>query len=246
MDMQTAYAGYGARKVWHKEDRMRLSLPLYSLGEEIFSAVSHGVGALFGAAALVMLLWFCEKSLVSVVSVSIFGGTMILLYTVSTLYHALNVNRAKKVFRVLDHCTIYLLIAGTYTPITLCCIEGRQGIVMFAAVWAAAVLGIILNAVDMEKFKVVSMICYLMMGWVVVLAFNTVAANAGCGIKLPHRGRRGVHRRRGAVRPRQKSAVHARRVAPVCLSRQRAAYAERVYGNYLIIDFSIKITNRKD
>ena len=159
MDMQTAYAGYGARKVWHKEDRMRLSLPLYSLGEEIFSAVSHGVGALFGAAALVMLL--C---------------TMILLYTVSTLYHALNVNRAKKVFRVLDHCTIYLLIAGTYTPITLCCIEGRQGIVMFAAVWAAAVLGIILNAVDMEKFKVVSMICYLMMGWVVVLAFNTVAA----------------------------------------------------------------------
>ena len=91
---------------------------------------------------------------------------------------------------------------------------------MFAAVWAAAVLGIILNAVDMEKFKVVSMICYLMMGW--------------------------VHRRRGAVRPRQKSAVHARRVAPVCLSRQRAAYAERVYGNYLIIDFSIKITNRKD
>ena len=105
MDMQTAYAGYGARKVWHKEDRMRLSLPLYSLGEEIFSAVSHGVGALFGAAALVMLLWFCEKSLVNVVSVSIFGGTMILLYTVSTLYHALNVNRAKKVFRVLDHCT---------------------------------------------------------------------------------------------------------------------------------------------
>lgn len=176
MDMHTAYAGYGARKVWHKEDRMQLSLPLYSLGEEIFSAVSHGVGALFGAAALVMLLWFCEKSLVNVVSVSIFGGTMILLYTVSTLYHALNVNRAKKVFRVLDHCTIYLLIAGTYTPITLCCIEGRQGIVMFAAVWAAAVLGIILNAVDMEKFKVVSMICYLMMGWVVVLAFNTVAA----------------------------------------------------------------------
>ena len=112
MDMQTAYAGYGARKVWHKEDRMRLSLPLYSLGEEIFSAVSHGVGALFGAAALVMLLWFCEKSLVNVVSVSIFGGTMILLYTVSTLYHALNVNRAKKVFRVLDHCTIYRHVRG--------------------------------------------------------------------------------------------------------------------------------------
>ena len=179
MDMQTAYAGYGARKVWHKEDRMRLSLPLYSLGEEIFSAVSHGVGALFGAAALVMLLWFCEKSLVNVVSVSIFGGTMILLYTVSTLYHALNVNRAKKVFRVLDHCTIYLLIAGTYTPITLCCIEGSQGIVMFAAVWAAAVLGIILNAVDMEKFKVVSMIA----GGV---AYTVGAVLYGLGKKVPY------------------------------------------------------------
>ena len=243
MDMQTAYAGYGARKVWHKEDRMRLSLPLYSLGEEIFSAVSHGVGALFGAAALVMLLWFCEKSLVNVVSVSIFGGTMILLYTVSTLYHALNVNRAKKVFRVLDHCTIYLLIAGTYTPITLCCIEGRQGIVMFAAVWAAAVLGIILNAVDMEKFKVVSMICYLMMGWVVVLAFNTVAAKMpGVGLNCLIAG--GVAYTAGAVLyglGKKVPYMHA-----VWLSRQRAAYAERVYGNYLIIDFSIKITNRKD
>ena len=118
---------------------------------------------------------------------------------------------------------------------------------MFAAVWAAAVLGIVLNAVDMEKFKVVSMICYLMMGWVVVLAFNTVAAKMpGVGLNCLIAG--GVAYTVGAVLYGlgKKSAVYARRVASVCLSRQRAAYAERVYGSYLIIGFSIKITNRKD
>ena len=177
MDMQTAYAGYGARKVWHKEDRMRLSLPLYSLGEEIFSAVSHGVGALFGAAALVMLLWFCEKESCERRQRQHFRRhNDFALHGLHPLPRIECEPREKRCFACSTTAQIYLLIAGTYTPITLCCIEGRQGIVMFAAVWAAAVLGIILNAVDMEKFKVVSMICYLMMGWVVVLAFNTVAA----------------------------------------------------------------------
>ena len=159
-----------ARRVWRREDRERLSLPLYSLGEEIFSAVSHGAAALFGAAALVLLLAACKKTPVTVASVSVFGGTMILLYTVSTLYHALNVNRAKRVFRVLDHCTIYLLIAGTYTPITLCCLGGTAGLALFCAVWGAAVLGIVLNAVGLERFKAVSMVCYIAMGWAVVFS----------------------------------------------------------------------------
>ena len=177
MDMQTAYTGYGARKVWHKEAQdAAVFAAVFAWGRDLLRCVTRCGRAVRCGGARYVIVVLRKKSLVNVVSVSIFGGTMILLYTVSTLYHALNVNRAKKVFRVLDHCTIYLLIAGTYTPITLCCIEGSQGIVMFAAVWAAAVLGIILNAVDMEKFKVVSMICYLMMGWVVVLAFNTVAA----------------------------------------------------------------------
>ena len=133
----TAVAG-SVRKVWRREERERLSLPLYSLGEEIFSAVSHGAAALFGVAALVVLLVACRKTPVTVASVSVFGATMILLYTVSTLYHALNVNRAKRVFRVLDHCTIYLLIAGTYTPITLCCLGGTAGLVLLCAVWGRA------------------------------------------------------------------------------------------------------------
>lgn len=178
MRMQAAYAGTGSagmtRKIWRREDRERLHLPMYSLGEEIFSAVSHGVAAAFGAAVLVLLLVFCEKTPVKVVSVSIFGSSMFLLYTVSTLYHALGVNKAKRVFRILDHCTIFLLIAGTYTPITLCCLKGTVGIVLFAVVWATAVVGIILNAVSIERFKVVSMICYISMGWVVVFAMKTV------------------------------------------------------------------------
>ena len=169
----TAVAG-SVRKVWRREERERLSLPLYSLGEEIFSAVSHGAAALFGVAALVVLLVACRKTPVTVASVSVFGATMILLYTVSTLYHALNVNRAKRVFRVLDHCTIYLLIAGTYTPITLCCLGGTAGLVLLCAVWGAGVLGIVLNAVSLERFKAVSMVCYIAMGWAVVFAMGTV------------------------------------------------------------------------
>ena len=102
---------------------------------------------------------------------------MVLLYTVSTLYHALGLNRAKVVFRSLDHCTIFLLIAGTYTPITLISLGSRQGWVMFCVVWAAAVLGIVLNAISVERYKIVSMVCYLAMGWVVVLAMKDVMAN---------------------------------------------------------------------
>lgn len=156
------------------ERRRRMGLPRYSLGEEIFSSVSHGVSALFAVAALVLLLVFCKKEPVRVVSVCIYGASMILLYTVSTLYHALGLNRAKVVFRALDHCTIFLLIAGTYTPITLVCLGGTAGWMMFGTVWAAAALGVVLNAVSVERFKRVSMVCYLAMGWVVVFAMKTV------------------------------------------------------------------------
>jgi len=162
------------RKVWKKAERMRLHLPMYSLGEELFSAVSHGAAALFSIVMLIAQLVFCEKTPVTVTSVCIFGGTMTLLYTVSMLYHALGVNRAKQVFRILDHCTIFLLIAGTYTPITLCCLKGIVGLTLFGIVWTAAIVGIVLNAVSVERFKVVSMICYISMGWVVVFAMKTV------------------------------------------------------------------------
>lgn len=170
-----ARAGWQARKqknAQRMERRRALGLPRYTLGEEIFSSVSHGVSALFAVGALVFLLLTCQKTPLHLAAAAVFGGTMVLLYTVSTLYHGLGLNRAKVVFRSLDHCTIFLLIAGTYTPITLVCLGGWKGWAMFGAVWAAAVLGVVLNAVSVERFKRVSMACYLAMGWVVVLAMG--------------------------------------------------------------------------
>lgn len=161
------------------EKRRMLGLPRYTLGEEIFSSVSHGVSALFAVGALAFLLVTCRKTPLWVVSAAVYGGTMVLLYTVSTLYHSLGLNRAKVVFRSLDHCTIFLLIAGTYTPITLVCLGGWKGWAMFGVVWAAAVVGVVLNAISVERFKKISMACYLAMGWVVVLAMKDFYQAAG-------------------------------------------------------------------
>ena len=154
------------------EKRKLLGLPRYTLGEEIFSSVSHGVSALFAVGALVFLLLTCQKTPLCLTAAAVYGGTMVLLYTVSTLYHGLGLNRAKVVFRSLDHCTIFLLIAGTYTPITLVCLGGWKGWALFGLVWAAAALGVVLNAVSVERFKKVSMACYLLMGWVILLAMG--------------------------------------------------------------------------
>lgn len=161
------------------EKRIRLSLPQYSLGEEIFSSISHGVSALFAVAAYVILLVSCRREPVTIAAVNVFGITMILLYTVSTLYHALGLNTAKKVFRTLDHCMIFLLIAGTYTPITLVALRGTRGWVMFGIVWAAAALGIVLNSISVKRFAKVSMVCYLAMGWVIIFAMKEFYQNAG-------------------------------------------------------------------
>lgn len=160
------------KRAFRMEKRQRLGLPRYTLGEEIFSSVSHGVSALYAVGALVWLLLTCRRTPLCLASAAVFGGTMVLLYTVSTVYHGLGLNRAKVVFRSLDHCTIFLLIAGTYTPITLVCLGGWKGALMFGVVWAAAVVGIALNAVSVERFKRLSMACYLAMGWVVVLAMG--------------------------------------------------------------------------
>ncbi len=157
--------------------RQALGLPRYTLGEEVFSSVSHGVSALFAAVATVLLLAFCQKDPLTVTAVSIYGGSMLMLYSVSCIYHGLGLNRAKVVFRSLDHCTIFLLIAGTYTPITLVCLGGTLGWAMFAVVWLAAAVGVAFNAVDVDRFKVFSMVCYLAMGWVVVLAMKPLREN---------------------------------------------------------------------
>lgn len=111
-----------------------------------------------------------------VVSGAIYGVTMVILYTMSSIYHGLNPKRkAKKVFQVLDHCSIYLLIAGSYTPFALCTLREYStalGWTIFGVIWFVAILGIILNSIDIKKFRVFSMICYLVMGWCIVFKIN--------------------------------------------------------------------------
>lgn len=144
----------------------------YTLGEEIFNSVSHGVGALLAVAGTVVLI--VMTALYSdpwgVVSSAVYGGTLIILYTMSTLYHAITNEKAKQVMRVMDHVTIFLLIAGTYTPITLVTLRGTLGWVLFGFIWGAAALGIVLNAIDLERFRKISVVCYIIMGWAIIAA----------------------------------------------------------------------------
>lgn len=157
----------------------RISIPKYTLGEELMNSISHGVGALLGVAALVLCI---VKSCMpldgyKLASSIVFGLTTTLLYLMSCLYHALKVNRAKRVFRVIDHCTIFLLIAGTYTPYTLITLRGVTGWVLFGVVWGVGILGIVLNAVSLKRFAKLSLVCYLAMGWVVLFASRQLIAS---------------------------------------------------------------------
>lgn len=149
-------------------------LPKYTKGEEIFNMTSHIVGAVLGIVATVLCIVFAaiRGNVYGIISGAIYGVTMIILYTMSSIYHGLSPKRySKKVFQVLDHCSIFLLIAGSYTPFALCTIREYDlapGWIIFGVIWAFAILGIVLNSIDIKKFKVFSMICYLVMGWCIV------------------------------------------------------------------------------
>lgn len=149
-------------------------VPVYTRGEEIFNMVSHIAGGALGITATVLcvIMAALHGNVWGVVGGAIFGGTMILLYTMSSIYHGLSPRLgAKRVFRIIDHCSIFLLIAGTYTPIALCNLREYSapvGWTIFGCVWGMAALGITLNAINLERFKVFSMICYLGMGWCVL------------------------------------------------------------------------------
>ena len=151
----------------------------YTLGEEIFNSVSHGVGALLSIAGTVVLIVFSAiyNNAWAVVSSAIFGASLIILYTMSTLYHAITNDRAKSFFRIMDHNTIFFLIAGTYTPITLVPLRGALGWVLFGIIWGAAIVGIVFNSIDLEKFKKPSLVCYILMGWVIVIAIKPMLEN---------------------------------------------------------------------
>ncbi len=153
-------------------------IPSYTKGEEILNMVSHIVGGALGVVALVLCVVMAavHHNVYGVVSGAIFGTSLIILYTMSSIYHGLNKEKmAKKVFQIIDHCSIFLLIAGSYTPFCLCALRKVSplfGWSIFGVIWGIAILGITLNAIDLKKFKVFSMICYLVMGWCIVFKIN--------------------------------------------------------------------------
>lgn len=143
-----------------------------SLGEEIANGVTHGLGAILGVGALATMAALAAVfgDAWCVVSVSIFGATLVVLYTASTLYHSITHPRAKAVLQVLDHSAIFLLIAGTYTPFTLVTLRGSWGWWLFGVVWGLAVLGVLIEATPLRRWRPVSMVLYLGMGWAIVAA----------------------------------------------------------------------------
>jgi hemolysin III len=151
-------------------DLRRDGRPEYSVGEEIFHAVTHGVGIVLSIAGLAVLVAFASLrgGAAHVVGCSVFGACLVLLYTPSTLNHAIPQGKAKRVFQVLDHSGIYLLIAGTYTPFCLVTLGGAAGWTLFGVLWTLAIVGIVTRAVLPRLARRISLVLYLAMGWAIL------------------------------------------------------------------------------
>ncbi len=156
----------------------------YSAGEEIANSVTHGIGWILSIGGLVTLVSSATVTggTLRVISCTVFGVTLVLLYAASTLYHALPNRRAKGVFRVLDHSAIFLLIAGTYTPLVLVALGGAWGWSIFGGVWLLALAGVLLNALAPGRWHWLSISLYLTMGWLVVIAIRPIIAAVDPGV----------------------------------------------------------------
>jgi hemolysin III len=152
--------------------RKKFKLPSYTKLEEIFNAITHGVGIVAFIVGAILLFRISRVNAKFLICYSIYIFTSFLSYTVSTIYHALPLKKIKTMFRKLDHCAIFLFIAGTYTPISLLLINGTSGPIILTVVWVIAVLGVILNLIDVNKFARLSLISYLAMGWLTVVTIK--------------------------------------------------------------------------
>ena len=153
----------------------------YLITNEVLNAVTHGIGVVLSIVGFVFLLKKADSGL-HYVSFIIYGVSLLLLFLASTLYHSLIFTKAKKVFQVFDHCSIYLLIAGTYTPYCLLYIKGTIGIVLLSVIWLAAIVGIVYKSLTLSKVKSVSKlstIIYNVMGWAVVIALPSLYHSVG-------------------------------------------------------------------
>lgn len=158
-----------------------ISIPNYSLQEELINSISHGLAAALSIAGLVLLsIKASSDGALAVTSVTIFGTTMILLYTISCIYHGLSPRcKGKKVMRVLDHCNVFLLVFGTIIPVSLIGIGGAQGWVCFSIVAFITIIGIVASSINIDKVKVIEVICHLINGWGVLIYIKALLNNIG-------------------------------------------------------------------
>ncbi len=149
----------------------------YSIGEEVCNSISHGIGTMLSVYGLLIMLQvsILQKDSYKIFASIVFGSSLILLYGMSTLYHTVNNERVKNILQVFDHCSIFVLIAGTYTPFTTIVLKGKTGAILGTFIWISAIVGIILNIIDLKKYKKLSMFCYIVMGWAIVFAFPQLA-----------------------------------------------------------------------
>jgi len=146
---------------------------------EIANAVTHGIGTVLAIAALVILIVFATRygGPWHVISFSIYGSTLVLLYLASTLYHSIQNKRVKYIFRIIDHAAIFLLIAGSYTPFTMVTLREEYGWLIFGVIWGLAILGIVLKVFFVNKYTFLSTLFYLLMGWFIVFSIRSLFAN---------------------------------------------------------------------
>lgn len=156
-----------------------VSIPDYTMGEEIFNAISHGLGALLGVAALVLMV-IKAHGVLPETAVSLFGVAIVQLYTISCVYHALPPQlTGKKVMRVIDHCNVYLLVLGTYLPVALLGVGGRVGWLLLCTVFVFSILGILVTAIDVDRYQVISVVCHLLSGWSILFGIPSLLHSMG-------------------------------------------------------------------
>lgn len=156
----------------------------YGQSQEIINSITHGIGAILSIVGLIMLLYISieKEDTWRIVSFAIYGATLVFLYVSSTIYHSVTDKRKKYIFRIMDHIAIYLLIAGSYTPLTLVLLRGPLGWIIFGVVWLIALVGIFMKIFFFSKTKILSMILYIIMGWLIVVATKPIISILPTGI----------------------------------------------------------------
>ena len=169
---------YAQHEVSRQRQIKALSLPTYTFNEELLNCATHALGALLGAVGWIMSmkLLLAAGNMTATLSMCVFFVTMIILYANSATYHGWELTKAKKKFQIMDHCSIFLLITGTYAPYTLMVMNNLAGRIIFAIVALTAVVGITLNIIDLKKYNKISMACYLISGWCIIFAYRDISA----------------------------------------------------------------------